>query len=297
MIDWYVLLTPLLVLPIFLLFRFVGCDALFGLTHVDPVYSYEDTVKAEQSLVAYWRLGDQNTPQAKDEKGSHPGLYGQPPASAAHSNSQGSSGEALQGQAGLYGADTSVDFEGGYVVVPFSPDLNTPSFTIEALVFPGAWEDGFDHAVVVSAEIEGTAQRGFAVFGKWDPAEQKSFWTAAMGTGTIFIELRGPEVKMPATKTYVALTHDAGSGTTTLYVATGDSWDAVTPTMVSGYTQIQSNNLYIGADSNAVPAQPLPPPPPQAAPPVDVPFIGRIQEVALYNAALNEATLAKRRVF
>ena len=36
MIDWHVILTPLLVLSILLLFRFVGCNQVFGLKEVVP---------------------------------------------------------------------------------------------------------------------------------------------------------------------------------------------------------------------------------------------------------------------
>jgi hypothetical protein len=135
------------------------------------------------------------------------------------------------------------------------------------------------------------------VYGKWNSSDQKSYWSAALGNGAVFMEIRGAEVN-PATMAYVALTYDAASTKATLYVATTQvSWDAVTPMVVPAYTPALSNNLYIAANSNTVPAQPLPPPPPQPAPPVDVPFIGRMQEVAFYNAALSEATLAKRRVF
>jgi hypothetical protein len=294
MIDWYVLLTPLLVLPIFLLFRFVGCDVVLGLVHVS---SYEEIVGQESSLVAWWRLGEQNNdPQAKDEKASHPGAYGQPLPTAAQATSQAASGQALQGQPSVRGSNTSVDFQGGYVVIPFDAVLNTASFTVEFYVFPGAWQPGFDHAAVTSAEIDGADQRGFSVFARWRPVEQKSYWSANLGTGTTFVELTGSEVTMQAT--YVAFSHDQGTGRTTLYVATvEDSWDALVPSMVSGYTPAQSNHLYIGANSLAVPPPPLPPPPPQTAPPVNYPVIGRIQEVALYNAALGETALATHRRF
>ncbi len=36
MMDWYVVLTPLLVLPVLLLFRFVGCNRILGLGDVYP---------------------------------------------------------------------------------------------------------------------------------------------------------------------------------------------------------------------------------------------------------------------
>ena len=48
MMDWYVVLTPLLALPILLLFRFVGCDQLWGLPHFDPApleLKWEGTIR------------------------------------------------------------------------------------------------------------------------------------------------------------------------------------------------------------------------------------------------------------
>ena len=296
MSDWVLALTPLLVLPIFLLFRFIGCDKVVGL---EPVHftPYDELVGKDPNLVAYWRLGDQNSaPQAADQKGANPGYYGQPPATSGSGPSQGGTGEALQGQPGLIGDDknaTSVDFEGGYVVVPFADGvLNTPTFTVEAWVLPGAWQPGFTHAIVTAAETVAGVNRGFSIYARWNAAMQQVFWSASVGTGSIFVELTGPVVA-PATKAYFALTYD---GTTaTLFVATAlDKWDAVQPVLVSGYLPIQANGLYIGAN-NLTPPPPLPPPPPQPAPPVDYPFIGQIQEVALYNAPLSQTTLESHR--
>jgi hypothetical protein len=167
--------------------------------------------------------------------------------------------------------------------------LNTPAFTIEACVLPGAWQPGFTHAVVTAAEV---GNRGFSIFARWNSAMQQVFWSASLGTGSAFVELTGPVVA-PMTNTYLALTYDGS--TATLYVATAtDKWDAVQPLSVSGYMPVQANGLYIGAN-NLTPPPPTPPPPPQPAPPVDYPFIGQIQEVALYNTALSQTTLEKHR--
>src|SRR6266446_5934228 len=295
MIDWYVVLTPLLVLPILLLLRFVGCDRVFGLTSS----TYEESVTKEQSLAAYWRLGELNDdPKAKDEKGLHDGDYGQPPATpAAIPPSQAATGQALQGEPGLLSTEsgrTSVDFRGGYVVVPFATALNSPSFTVEAWVFPGDWQPGNNHAAVNSIESDGTDIRGFSLASLWNDAAQKSFWAGVLGTGAGVVTLTGPEVKTPPTKTYLAMTYDGPSSMAALYVATAhNSWDVLLSQTVPDYRPDQLNSLYIGAAHVALPPQPLPSP----APPVDVPFIGRIQEVAVYNLPLSEETLATRRSF
>jgi hypothetical protein len=111
MSDWYFLLTPLAVLAVLLLFRFIGCSS-FGASDdaaietkpgptptADPVPDYPGTV-LKDNPVSYWRLQEKhsaepspgatanNTPvtggQAKDEKGNNPGTYKavkvQPPA-------------------------------------------------------------------------------------------------------------------------------------------------------------------------------------------------------------------------
>jgi hypothetical protein len=292
MIEWYVALTPLLVLPILLLFRFVGCDIVFGLTGG----SYGELLLNVSSLVAYWRLGDLNDdPQAKDEKGLHHGVYGEPPATGPNPPSQAGSGEARQGEPGLIKGETerkSVDFQGGYVVVPFASALNTPSFTVEAWVFPGDWQAGNHHVVVESAEFDGSTVRGFSMVALWNDVQQKAFWSAALGTPAAVVTISGPEVKSPPTKTYLALTYDAASSTATFYVATrADDWDLQFTQSVPDYQPVQSNSLYIGAVHVALPVEPLPPP----APPVDFPFIGRIQEVALYKEAISRHLLEGHR--
>jgi hypothetical protein len=292
MIDWYVVLTPLLVLPIVLLFRFVGCDVVFGLT--PP--SYGELITRNSNLLAYWRLGELgDDPQAKDKKGLHHGFYGEPPATGPNPPSQAASGEALQGQPSLIKTEsdlTSVDFQGGYVVVPFASALNTPSFTVEAWAFPGDWQPGNSHVVVASAELDGPVVRGFSVNTLWDDAQQKSFWSAGLGTAAGLVSINGPEVKTPATNTYLVLAYDGPSGTATFYVATApDSWDLLFSQTVPNYLPAQFNALYIGAAHLALPVQPLPPP----APPVDFPFIGRVQEVALYAKPLDRDVLEGRR--
>src|SRR5438067_6103928 len=84
MTDWIFLLTPLLVLAIVLLFRFVGCGHLQGAPDDEPASSptpagppkYRDSIMAEPNLVAYWRLVEADgLTAAKDEKGFHDAIY------------------------------------------------------------------------------------------------------------------------------------------------------------------------------------------------------------------------------
>jgi hypothetical protein len=294
MLEWWLLLTPVLVLPIFLLFRFVGCDGVFGLVHVSDIPSYDDVIKGEASLLAYWRLADAaNATDALDETGKYSGLYAQPAALPAHDDSQAATGEVLRAQPAVHGDGTSVDFRGGYVVVPFGPDLSATSFTVEAWVQPDAdWQSGFNHGVLAFAEQDATTQRGFSLYGGWYPLEQKYYWAAAIGSGTAYMPVKGAEVKMPPEPTYVALTYDESTGMATLYVGAPGAWQSVTP-MPLAFTPAGTNHFYIGAQSNALPPTTLPLP--QPAPDVTVPFLGRAQLVAYYGAALDDAVLAKHR--
>ena len=299
MLDWYLLLTPLLVLPIFLLFRFVGCDALFGLDHI-TTHSYEDIVTEESSLVAFWLLNDQNSTQAKDVKKAHDGLYGVPGPTTDQGASQGADGTAVQGKPGIrLNASKSVDFEGGYVVVPAHSALNTASFTVECWLASGVgvWRTGFDHALVTSAEIAGmnpSVCRGFSIFARSQP-DGRWRWSASLGTGgPTFVDITGPEVVLSAKRTYFALTHETG-GSTTFFVGIDNESPTTMPLSVAGYVPAKINHLYIGANTLAVPPAPSLPSPSDPGPPVLYPFLGRIAEVAVYNTALSATTLTTHR--
>src|SRR2546427_2897989 len=89
MMEWTFLLTPLAVLAVLLLFRFVGCDSIVGIDELHGT-DYPGTVAADHP-VSYWRLHEEhsaepspgptapNTPvsggTAKDETGANDGIY------------------------------------------------------------------------------------------------------------------------------------------------------------------------------------------------------------------------------
>src|SRR5450631_3969026 len=94
MIDWAFVLTPLLVLPIALMFRFVGCTSFSAAdapTPVDKPPRYRDYIMAvpgnpgtvknpgvkpnAADVIGYWRLVDAASTVAKDEKGFQDGAY------------------------------------------------------------------------------------------------------------------------------------------------------------------------------------------------------------------------------
>jgi hypothetical protein len=81
MTDWFLVLVPLFVLPIVLLFRFVGCG-LDTKGEVEEIiagqgfFPYKDMILDEPSVLAYWRLvDDPNETKAEDAKDSLDGEY------------------------------------------------------------------------------------------------------------------------------------------------------------------------------------------------------------------------------
>ncbi len=326
MIDGFVLFVPLLILPILFLFRFIGCAKFSGTDYSGSgssgsgspasTPSYESQVIAEPSLLAYWRLGEAAplpppapTLKAKDDapKGLNIGDYVEVAASPGTNLSQGPlTGKANRGapNPGLLHSEptsTSVDFEGGYVRVPnFGTVMATyPSFTIEAWVLPKTWQAGsattpFAHIVMILQEIDpAVPSRGFALFAQWvdgissDPPLPAGktpgfYWSISVGTGT------GPDVPRLTLWdkqvilnqiTYLGVTYDTTKSELTLYVAMGDTeagqWTA--GPLTTPYAPAVLNHLYIGAGS-------------VTAPPgenIYGPFVGYIQEVAVYGQALD----------
>jgi len=325
MIDWFVVLAPLLILPIFVLMRFIGCDPFTAApTPPTPPPTYESQVLADTGLLAYWRLGEPAPPappapdpaKAKDEKGFNDGDYiTVAPNQAQSALSQGGlSGKADRGapSSSLLRTETSsmsVDFEGGYVRVPNfgTVMLPHPSFTLEAWVRPKTWQAGtagtpFAHSVVTLQEIDSAGSippRGIALFAQWTegsllpPGKSPGYyWSTSIGpgTGTDFPRATiWDKQVVPNRRTYLAVTYDATKSTDqlTLHLGMGGSsshagaWGArATPS----FTSALSNRLYIGASNLQVPPTEN----------IYGPFIGNIQEVAVYNYVVPFDVLAAR---
>jgi hypothetical protein len=187
MTDWVVVLVPLLVLPIILLFRFVGCglntkgDVEIPLPErpippeaapVKPVPtqapSYTDTIVAEPGVIAYWRLvddpsnipADGSPPDAKDEKNFQNGKYITVPGGlplvepGAEAGSESAAGNFDLYQTSLIANESAStkqcrSFKGGYVLVDFKAGLYTDEFTIEAWIKP-QWtqKTDYEHTLV-----------------------------------------------------------------------------------------------------------------------------------------------------
>jgi len=315
MTDWtLVLLTPLVVLPVILLFRFVGCglDAVGTLPPSDPAPpfgaqvpspTYSDHILGGPYPLYYWRLNDQGPPKAKDETYHTDGEYKHfppqplplqapvPPAPPdpntvrSPAGSEAADGSLQFGQQGLisFDAGTSVRFLGGLVEVHVGN--YPPSFTIEAWVFPewdlagGTSKRGFNHVLMEVYEPGANQPRGFRIFANQFDRWQVLLWhVGATAPGPLFDPNTptGPVVQLQS-RQHVAVTYKAG--TLALYV--NGQLAGAQSSLPYSPPQEYATRLYI---AQASPAQPAGRP---------FPFLGRIQEIAIYDDALSDATIKK----
>jgi hypothetical protein len=308
MIDGLVVLTLLSVAAVLTCFRFAGCilpaytvgddDEI-----PDPPADYGDVVKNESSLVAYWRLNEQdpNDP-AKDDKDAHDGAYLTEDLMAGNQSPETSHPPILQpGQPGLVDTapGTSVRVNGGYVSVPFSADLNPAAdqqFSVEAWVHP-EWSGGetdLFRCVVASRQDTGANKHGYILYAgpildpvSFGTTDATMHWQAWVGDGTTWRMLVGPKVDVGLTA-YLLLTYDGGAHTLTLdAMSAATDMDTYEQSVLTGtdYSPVPAaamNPLYIGMGMGA----------PEVAPPGNpkmYPFLGTLQEIAFYSAALTKA--------
>ncbi len=161
MIDWAYVAVPFLVLPIVLLFRFVGCGNFTGsdaapgpatganstappdydkyLMNVTPNPGplKDASQVSKDDIIGYWRLvDDPSSPVAVDAKGFQNGTYvqgteiaPQMPDANKLGGSEAAPGILVTGQPSLIDATTNDKkvmcrlFQGGYVIVPYKDGL------------------------------------------------------------------------------------------------------------------------------------------------------------------------------
>lgn len=299
MTDWLLLaLVSLSVTAVLTCFRFTGCTLDFDSVGPQPAPEYGETIKAE--AIAYWRLGEpaRTGPgdQAKDEKGANHGEYRSTALVAGVQSPATATPPVLQaGQPGLLAAapsQTSVRVDGGHVSVPFSAVLNPPAdaqFSVEAWVHPewDAGEPDLFRCVVASREDTGAQKHGYILYAgpvldpttfvTTDPSQR---WQAWVGDGTTWRMLVGSPVEVGQT-TYLLLTYERATQTLTLDAIVNPCPETSPPprlSMVAVYSPNPDKPLYIGMGATEIvvpPGQPL------------YPFLGRLQEIAFYDAALD----------
>jgi hypothetical protein len=320
-------LIPIAMLAVVWSVCFVGCVLqTHGLGQ-----PYSNTILAEPSLVAYWPLSDFPNSQlpagapalppppqgstslgiANDLSGkNHNGSYLNPPTymPGATIPQLGTNPtlnlrqpSIVPGDAFVSGSKNlpfCVDFEGGYVSIPWA--ANSPSltdFTLEAWVQPRWNVTGFVWVVFSATTTNGT---GFTL----DINDQNQ-WQFTIGNGTAATVLN---TMVPAavnnTPSYVAVTFDSATQVLSLWINPASNSDSNTPppptaawppdpTTITPYVAIdptQPVTFFIGAGDNQDAQTPRTQGGGAGAP--LHPFQGLIQSVALYNTALDPTDLA-----
>jgi hypothetical protein len=307
-------LVPIGMLAVVWSLCFVGCVLpTSGL----PGPPYSNTILAEASLVAYWPLSDLAGPAPAPPQGStsvgiaadlsgngHPGTYINPPAYMAGATIPqiGTNPTLNLRQASIVPGDAfaagsknvpfSVDFEGGYVSIPWAP--NSPAltdFTLEAWIKPKWNVTGFNWVVFSAHTSNGT---GIAIF-----INAQNQWQLGVGNGTALTPVNTMvAAAVNGALTYVAVTFESATQVLSLWINPGSDTAAAPtaawppdPTTITPYVAIdptQPVTFFIGAGDNqdaprtqaGGPGAPL------------VPFQGLIQSVALYSTALDPTDLA-----
>ena len=321
-------LVPIGMLAVVWSLCFVGvCLPTTGLA--GPPYS--NVILQEPSLIAYWPLSDfPNSPPpagapalppppqgstglgtALDLSGNnHNGTYIAPPGYQSgttvpqiganptlnlHQDSIVPGDAVAQGSKNL---PACVDFEGGYVNIPWA--ANSPSltdFTFEAWVEPKWTVTGFNW-IVFSARTNNNT--GFVIH-----INEQNQWQLSIGNGTAIVAINtGVPASVNGVLTYVAVTFKSASQVLSLWINPSSDSDSNTPppptpawppspATTTTYVAIdptQPVTFFIGAGDN----QDAQTPRTQAGGPGAplLPFQGKIQSVALYNTALDPTDLA-----
>jgi Concanavalin A-like lectin/glucanases superfamily len=316
-----VVLLPLILLGIVGTLCFVGCRFDTSGTGVTPFTTYTGTtVLGNSAIIAYWPLGETaDTIPAAELISGNTGNYIDPATAAPlypwlaypiqnppgpDIKSDAAPGAIAFAQPGIVKGDTlqpanlpafltpCVVVNGCYVEVPFNVKfVPQTSFTVEAWVRvdwtagdPSAWRFVLDMRDL----NPGT---GFALFAKTADDQSGLYsWAGMIGNGgtdtaglttvvtdelTVTLSTAGT----PADPVYLAMTFDAPSQMLTLFV------NGVAQGNVPSATYMPNNTqpLWIGAGAPFVARRPQPG---NGVGSPLFPFVGAIQDVAIYSAAL-----------
>ena len=319
-----IVLLPVVLFGIVSLFCFVGC--VLDRSGLPPSFTqYSGTVLGNPAIAAYWPLREtSDSLSAADlapnpdygqyiDKTTLPDIYPWPEYTIGNSplpdilSAAADFGGILFAQPGIVpgdgvGNDTYVaapclEVNGCYVNVPLASKINpATSFTLEAWVRVD-WDKDAPHAwraVLDARDINpGT---GFAIIARADDnAPGVYHWVALVGNGgtdaagfTVVTSLDPITLKNPtvATSYYLAVTYDGPSQTLTLYVD-GVQSGQVTPVV---YVPNTTRPLWIGA---GVPYVPLRPQDPGVVAGPLFPFVGALQDIAIYSKALAPDVIMK----
>jgi hypothetical protein len=274
-------LIPPTLLAIVLLLCFVGCTNEYRPFDVLRPSNYStDTILPTPGLVAYWPLGEmQGETIAVDLKGGHNGDY---LSQEFPAETQGAyaDGTLVLGSPGIVLGDTVAPHDGnsprttcmftdgGYVSVDFAAFNPTKAFTLEAWVSVASSAGTTPAFRTVIASLESVGGfKGFVLL-----ATPDNQWAALIGNGTdLNTQATGGGTLMVETTYHLVATYDGAD--LTLYVN-----GAPNPPKPADYHPAAANPLYIGASRPDLPEP-------------HYPFNGKIQCVAVYDVALDAATV------
>jgi hypothetical protein len=293
-------LIPSALLLIVLLLGFTGCAEIIGIEPWRPSRPsppsppspspppYSDDVLGEESLVAYWPLGEQEGETiAVDVKGAHNGAYEfkefpDYPAIPPENPSAAAPGTLNLGQPGIVAGDivpppgpdalktTCIEVNGGFVSVPFDAALNPEKFSVEAWVHVGWSADSPPGARVIVTSFDVTGgTKGFGLF-----ANEDNIWKAYVGTDAGVTIVNGPEVILDTTN-HIVLTYDGAD----LRLYLNGTEATIEQNIV--YQPSTESKLLIGVGA------------PHLAPEERFPWVGKLQCVALYNLDLTLEAIVK----
>lgn len=219
---------------------------------VDATTAYGAQIRAEPSLVSRWRLGDASGP-AHDDVGGR------------DANPAGSLTRAVPSLL-VVDDDAATGFTGaGYLEVPFVAALNASPFSIEAWARVSGGS-GTERSVLTSRDNSGGAPfRGWQL-----EASPGNTWQFVVGDGTQWKVLAGPAVAL-GTTVHLVGTYD---GTNAQLFVDG-TVVATSPVALMANAQ-RPLRIGAGATEGAATAE----------------FVGVIDEVAIYDAALAPSRVA-----
>jgi hypothetical protein len=324
-----IVLFPILLLGMVGTLCFVGCAfQTGGLGGGTPFTAYTGTtVLPTGTLIAYWPLKEVNdTDAARNLATQNHGKYidlmtvmppntvypwiGYSVPNGANPDvlSAAAPGDLTLGQPSIVAGDVDLlpgdpvgpacmMVNGCYVEVPWD-DKSIPkvSFTVEAWV-RADWTASDPHAwrFVLDMREQMPVTTGFAIYAKADDNAPGMYrWAAIIGDGSskfMFLDNTEAPVTLKdsagtGTIVYLALTYNSGSQTLTLFV-NGASVGQLTPV---GYAPNAAQVLWIGAGSPYVARRTQPADPTVLGSPL-FPFVGAIQDVAIYSDVLADSVI------
>jgi hypothetical protein len=261
---------PFLIAAIVLAVRFVGCSFHAGSQAPTP---YSTEIMNTPGLVSFWRLNETSGTAANDSTDGNAGTY--------------ENGVTLGVPSQVYTDtdNTAAQFDGvsQFVTVPFAANINTATFTVEAIVNPsaiGPAGPGEFHMVAFSRIIDANNAFGYSLTLHGSAFEGR----VGSGSGTAQSEVAVPaDAAADAGPYYLAMTYDGTA--LTLYVNPADPFDPANPgetvqqqaTANVAFAPNPASDLAIGASNLGAGEAFF--------------FPGVINDVAIYNVALDFPTI------